>query len=133
MKHLRKYNEEIQDDYMNSILYSLSKQQIDDINDICLEIKDIGYQAYLFTTNEYPLLGFLEGTHQNLLKIYKGTPVEDVNSIIGYKEVTARDWTYYDEIQEVIERIQDYLTPQGFSVRGEHKQTYYCLWITKDI
>ena len=78
----------------------LRQEQIDDINDICLELRDIGYICN-FRTDGHGVPG---------LKL-------DPPQMFLYKGNTDSNFFYdYTEIEDTYERIKDYMGPYGFDI-----------------
>jgi hypothetical protein len=94
MKHLKRYNEELTE----KVLTNNIKQNI---KDICLELNDIGISS---------------GFHYNI------NAIDHLNIFKPKNQYTGDFFTYTYEISEVIERIKDYMSKEGFIVvtRGDN-------------
>lgn len=106
MNNLKSFNESI-----------LTQDQLSDLNDICLELKDIGYRVFILQRDR--------GLY--VVKIYKTQRiVKRLGNIYYYN---------WDEIKDTVERIMDYVELQGFSFRCETNQDrsyaqIYEIWIS---
>lgn len=94
MNHLKSFNENI-----------LTDKQLSDLEDICLELKDIGYSVYILQRGE-----------SYLVKIYKiGRQPDETYSRI-FLRTTYYKWS---EIKDTVERIMYYVKLQGLNFECE--------------
>lgn len=104
MKHLIKYKL-----YENQNLNEI----IQDIDDICLELKDKGFEIMKHSNGSK---GFLQEKW-----------VEYDLSIFKYKEDEFEPFEY-EEVEEVVERLKDYMSQNGFQTDVTHRKngsSYY--------
>lgn len=97
MKYLKTYEENI----FNRLIGkkpSLSKEIIQDIKDICLELQDEGFRVF---TNQlgFNSLGNREGFYPNIEIFTK-----------------ANDNFKYTDIEDVVERLKDYMKSRGYII-----------------
>lgn len=97
MKHLRKFNE--------LVSYGLR----DDINDICLELNDIGFNSHYAA---YTLSGDFAVTYD----------------VVYIEKENHRAYFAYTEIEEVVNRLLEFLISSGYN---HFKFRTECGWIIK--
>ena len=91
MKHLATFNESTNPGFPEDILQ--------DLKDICLELKDIGFQI---KTGRY-------------VDVYKVSKNIDCIRIYKYDKVGHYDTFNYNTVKEYIDRIKDYMKMNGYA------------------
>lgn len=115
MKHLKTYNESDtfgSENMKKAFNIRFDKEVINDLKDICLELKDEGYNIkYTLTSSEKnhnmrkdP--DYVDILQKNILQISKPRKIRNSTSTTSI--------IFFDEISEVIERIKEYMLSCGY-------------------